>query len=288
MKYHEGELEMQARAGVQMMAQRIGRGIRSEMPSIAQMFLQEQMIAVAASIDENGAVWASILAGQPGFMSALDEYTVLIEAAPAAGDPLANNLAQNPQIGLIVIDFATRQRIRLNGTAEIHPDGFYVTIQQAYSNCPKHIQPREIDALFEPSTIETQPQQADRLTGAQEHWIAQADTFFIASANGNAGADASHRGGPSGFVRVLDSHTLEFPDYAGNTMFNTLGNIMANPHAGLLFLDFEHGKTLQLTGQAVIIWDEGRTALFPGAQRVIEFHIEQAIEITNAIPFHFI
>jgi len=288
MKYHEGELAVQARAGVQAMAQRIGRGIHAEMPLIAQMFLQEQRIAVAASIDSKGDVWASLLTGEPGFMSALDEQTVLIEMKLTSGDPLVSNLTHNPQLGLIVIDFATRQRIRLNGTAEIHPDGFYVTIQQAYSNCPKYIQPREIDAFIQHEAHEVTPQQNNVLTAEQQRWIGEADTFFIASANSDAGADASHRGGPGGFVHVIDAATLEFPDYAGNTMFNTLGNIVANPHSGLLFLDFVQGRTLQLTGRAEIIWEAERAAVLPGAQRVVEFHIEQAIEIPNAMPFHFV
>lgn len=70
-------------------------------------------------------------------------------------------------------------------------------------------------------------------------------------------------------------------------MFNTLGNIAINPRTGLLFVDFEHGSTLQLTGEAKIIWDEDHIRSFAGAERLIEFHIERALEITNTIPFTF-
>lgn len=101
------------------------------------------------------------------------------------------------------------------------------------------------------------------------------------------GADASHRGGNPGFVRVPDGATLEWPDYSGNSMFNTLGNITINPNAGLLFLDFEQGHTLQRTGQADVVWDPERAATFPGAERVVEFHIEQTVQVTHASPLRF-
>lgn len=88
-------------------------------------------------------------------------------------------------------------------------------------------------------------------------------------------------------MQVVTPDMLAFPDYAGNMMFNTLGNISVNPHVGLLFLDFETGSTLQLTGTAQIYWDAERVSHFAKAEAVIEFRIAQAIEITNAIPFQF-
>ena len=78
---------------------------------------------------------------------------------------------------------------------------------------------------------------------------------------------------------------LLFPDYAGNMMFNTLGNIAADPRAGLLVVDFERRATLQLTGRAEVIWDPEQTAKLVGAQRVVAFEIEEAIETADvALP----
>jgi predicted pyridoxine 5'-phosphate oxidase superfamily flavin-nucleotide-binding protein len=124
-------------------------------------------------------------------------------------------------------------------------------------------------------------------TDEQRRLILNADTFFIASAYPEGGADASHRGGNPGFVWFLNGNTLEFPDYSGNTMFNTLGNIAVNPSAGLLFLDFEGGGTLQLTGEARIVWDVGRAAGFAGAERVVEFRVQEAVEIQSSIPLRW-
>ena len=123
--------------------------------------------------------------------------------------------------------------------------------------------------------------------------VAAADTFFIASRyieDGDApysGVDISHRGGAPGFTLVSHEGQLLFPDYAGNRMFNTLGNIQEDPRCGLLFIDFASGDTLQLTGQAQILWDDAHAARFPGAQRVIAFNIDTCIRIESALPLRW-
>ncbi|MEP6988602.1 MAG: pyridoxamine 5'-phosphate oxidase family protein [Chloroflexota bacterium] len=285
MAYHEGEIEVQSRAGVRTMAERIGRGIYPVMPHIAQDFLSQQTIVAASSVDEAGNVWASLLTGKPGFLDPVDEQTLHIAALPAIDDPLSQNLAVNPHIGLVAIDFASRSRVRVNGSAVLQADGLLVQVEQAYSNCPKYIQARTslpVSYLSQPAVS-----RSEQLTPAQSTFIVRADTLFIASYHPEGGADASHRGGNPGFIHVVNAGLLEFPDYSGNMMFNTLGNLTANPHAGLLFLDFDRGATLQLTGQTEIIWDAERLAAIPGAERIISFQIGQVIEHANALPFNF-
>ena len=92
-KYHPGEIEVQERAGVRGMAERVGNGIHPVIPPAAREFLEEQPMVVVGSVGSDGRVWASMLAGEPGFARALDERTVMIDAAPVPGDPLAENLA---------------------------------------------------------------------------------------------------------------------------------------------------------------------------------------------------
>ncbi|HEU0007536.1 MAG TPA: pyridoxamine 5'-phosphate oxidase family protein [Terriglobia bacterium] len=286
--YHTGELSVQERAGVREMAARIGRSIGYTIPPAARNFLGRQPIVVVGSVDAGQRVWASLLTGFPGFLRAVNEHTVRINARPAAGDPLGDNLAANSQVGLSAIEFATRRRMRLNGRAEVGTDGtITIHAQQVYSNCPKYIQSR----IWKRRLPETNPTSVVRrqsnLAEEQQGWIREADTFFIASHHPEGGTDASHRGGHPGFVRVLNSHRLVWPDYAGNTMFQTLGNIAVNPRAGLLFVDFEKGRTLQLTGRARIIWDQERTAESPGAERLVEFDVDQAVEIAEAHPLEW-
>jgi hypothetical protein len=281
--YHFGELEVQARAGVQHQAERVGKIISSAMPLAAQEFLLHQPFAVLSSVDMRGQVWISILTGKPGFMRARDEQTVTIEGVPPGHDPLRENLQANPNIGMLAIEFATRKRMRVNGKGELRDNHVILYAEQVYSNCPKYIQARE----WELPDITPQTSSATRssaLTMPQQAWIKQADTFFIGSFHPQGGADSSHRGGNPGFVTVLDEKTLLWPDYIGNNMFNTLGNITAYPQAGLLFVDFDKGATLQLTGTAKIIWDMSHAVEFPGAQRLVEFRCKEVIETQSAIP----
>ncbi|MCI0578235.1 MAG: pyridoxamine 5'-phosphate oxidase family protein [Chloroflexi bacterium] len=281
--FHEGELAVQLRAGVKQMAQRVGRMIKTTIPFAAQEFLSEQSFAAAATIDSAGWVWASLLVGPPGFMTA-DEQTVHISPIPLSGDPLVENLRQDRRIGLVVIDFATRRRMRLNGQVEMQEDGaLMVRPQEVYANCPKYIQVRTVDV----DPVDLRPVTVSRhdvLTAQQQAWIRQADTFFIATAYPQGNADASHRGGNPGFVTVPDPGTLIWPDYAGNMLFNTLGNIQANPRTGLLFLDFATGSTLQIIGEAHVVWDEEQLANYRGAERLVTFKVRQVVESGNRFP----
>jgi predicted pyridoxine 5'-phosphate oxidase superfamily flavin-nucleotide-binding protein len=278
--YHEGELGVQARAGVSAVAELVGRSIRDFIPPSAMSFLPMQRLSVVGSVAADGSVWASALVGEPGFLSAPDRHTLRIAADVHSEDPLWGNLAANPSVGVLILDPATRRRMRVNGTAEVAGDGLLVHVQQVYSNCPQYIQQR----VPRPDAIAEEPQKSAASTGlspSQKEWIQHADTFFLATAHPLAGADASHRGGKPGFIQVRGDNALAWPDYSGNNMFQSLGNLMANPQAGLLFIDFEAGRTLQLTGTAKIVWDADKARDFPGAQRLLEFSIEKVIE-TNA------
>lgn len=286
--FHEGELAVQSRVGVQRMAQRLGKGIYPYLPSGAEDFLASQSMAVIASMDEGGRVWASLAIGEVGFLSPDGDSGLRVQMTRAEGDPLSDHLIPDAPLGVLVIDLATRQRVRLNGRLRNATDNaLHLDITQFYGNCPKYIQARRVIEADSTTASPAAWQRGATLTAEQQAWIANADTFFIASLHPTGGADASHRGGQTGFVRVMGAHRLTFPDYAGNMMFNTLGNLASNPAAGLLFVDFESGKTLHLTGRATIVWDSERIAEFVGAERLVDFEVEQVIEITPSHPLHF-
>ena len=133
--YHAGELGVQARAGVQVEAQRTERVIKATIKPVAQEFLNQQPMAFVATIDADGWVWASVVAGLPGFMVAVDEGKIHIDTVPTIGDPLHDNLLVNSDIGLLVMEFATRRRMRINGRAQLQQGGsFDVDTQQVYAN----------------------------------------------------------------------------------------------------------------------------------------------------------
>lgn len=289
MVFHEGELAIQEKVGVVKQASRIGGSIHPAIPPLAQDFLEQQPYIFAGSIDEKEQVWASILAGEVGFLKVLNDRTIRIES-PTTDQFLFENLKANNQIGLLAIEFETRRRMRANGRAEIDEDSIIVQTDEVFSNCPKYIQARfwERDGSLknEAKSVEI----SDELGDKQINFIENSDTFIIASAHQTRGADVSHRGGNVGFVKVLSDKRLVFPDYSGNMMFQTLGNLQLNPSCGLLFYDFSDGRFLQLTGKAEIIWDESRLNEFAGAERLIEFELNEVREsvLETNLSWYFI
>jgi hypothetical protein len=283
--YHPGQRAVQARAGDTTVAERLERGIRPALPDPAQEFLAGLPLLFVAAAGPDGSVWASVLSGPPGFIDTPDDRTLTVAAHPPAGSPLAQALGAGPApVGLLGIEPETRRRIRVNGSGARGPGGFELRTEQVYSNCPKYIQRRHVTAAAPAAAAAVE---RERLTAADRRLLTAADTFVIATAGPDGGADASHRGGTPGFVSVHDDTHLSFPDYSGNTMYMTLGNLASNPRAGLIFLDWATGDALQISGRAVIDWSPERAAALPGAQRVVDFTVERVIATTGAVPYRW-
>jgi predicted pyridoxine 5'-phosphate oxidase superfamily flavin-nucleotide-binding protein len=282
--FHEGERAVQARAGVEAESRSLGRGISRGIPEGAEPFLAAQRIAVLAGLDEAGRVWASLVTGNPGFITSPDPRTLHLAGGLPAGDPLGRGLANGRWLGVLVLDPERRRRLRINGrVVQADADGIEIRTEEVFGNCPKYIQSRA--PVGDTAARRTGAvRHGDALTAAQRLAVERADTLFIASVHPGAGADASHRGGQPGFVRILDERRLRIPDYAGNNMFQTLGNITADPRVGLLFVDFDTGTTLEFTGRARIRWEPEAYADLKGALRAVEVEIDEAVEIAGQGP----
>lgn len=289
--FHPGERAIQARLGhrerIEMMGRRM---LRDFLPEQHRAFYAQLTYFLVGTVDADGHLWASILVGEPGFISTPDDRTLSIAAQPLSGDPLADTLTVGREIGFLGIELHTRRRNRVNGVVSaLSPNGFEVQVHQTFGNCPKYIQAREFDLKsFTPT--ETKPSHLLTALGEKEKdAIAAADTFFIATAYlddaaGVArGVDVSHRGGKPGFVRI-DGNTLTVPDFAGNNIYNTFGNLELNPHAGLLFINFETGDLLYLTGSAEVIWDGPEISRYEGAERLLKFQIERGVSVEKSLP----
>jgi predicted pyridoxine 5'-phosphate oxidase superfamily flavin-nucleotide-binding protein len=100
-------------------------------------------------------------------------------------------------------------------------------------------------------------------------FIESCDMVFVATADGEGRPQCSYKGGDPGFVRVLDERTIAWPSYDGNGMYLSAGNLLANPHVGLLFIDFEQRKRLRLNGIATIADDDPLLAEYPEAQLIV-------------------
>jgi uncharacterized protein len=285
MKYHSGEIVVQTRAGVTEDAAEVGEGIIDRVPEAARDFLAQRRMVVIATIDAHNRVWASVVTGEPGFISLLDDRNVQIGALPPGGDPLLENLRAEGQVGLFIPDLLAPRRIRVNGRGQIKDGQIHVHAEQVYGNCRRYIQERLlVGARTSSAAVRVEARHLTELSPQDRDQILRADTFFIATAHPDAGADASHKGGNPGFVKVLDGRRIAFPDYNGNHMFNTLGNLAINPNAGLLFIDFDGGRTLQLTGRASIDWTPQRASDFPGAERIVDFEIAEIVTNENGFP----
>lgn len=291
--YHEGEKLVQEKAGEQLAAERNGRAINTSIMPGALKFIAQQPMAVLGSVDDEQNVWASIFTGQPGFVAAPDPQTVTLDLTQAGSHPhdpvWANIIERQPQVGMLLIEPSSRRRLRVNGRIDrVAPSMLQLDVAEAYPNCPQYIQRRD---LRRSSTAKTQRNEArfetgQSLTAEQKDWIGIADTFFVASLHPRRGADVSHRGGEPGFVCVIDDRTLRVPDYAGNSMFNTLGNFEANPRAGLVFVDFKRQRVLQMTGRPTIRWDleEDESQPTGGTRRYWDFAVERWIEADLEFP----
>jgi len=285
MEFHNGEIEVQERAGVRAAARDVGDGILEFIVPGAKDFLERRQIAVIGSIDESANVWASVVTGEPGFIQVIDPRTIMITPRPFAGDPLFTNLAKEGHVALLAPDFATARRLRVNGRALVDDWKIFIRTEQVYGNCRRYIQQRVFTGVRpDPQSGQERPQRRSALSVAEQQQIARADTFFFATDHPQHGADISHKGGKPGFVRIIDPRHIAFPDYNGNSMFNTLGNVTVNPRAGLLFIDFESGRTLQFTGLVSIDWDPERARSFVGAERVIDYEISEAIDNPAGFP----
>ena len=270
--FHEGELSVQERAGVLVDARRLsGMLAPADLTGGAGLFLAAQTFAVITARDGRGRLWASPLVGPAGFLVG-DGPTLHVATVPAAGDPLSG-LPAGQDVGMIVMDFARRRRLRVNGTlTKATEHELLVDVAQVYGNCPTYIRPRYVEA----TTSEPGPTRAGRHSDALEpdhlRLIEGADTFFLGTTHPSRGADASHRGGPPGFVRV-SGRGLWWPDYPGNNMFNSLGNLASDDAAALLFLDFVTGARLHLSGTASLEW-AGPGVQLEGDDRRVHFELQ--------------
>ncbi|WP_460053781.1 pyridoxamine 5'-phosphate oxidase family protein [Pseudomonas sp. S2_D06] len=287
--WHAGEKQLQAHVGVAERMEAFGRKvIRSEMPDQHRTFYQQLPFMLYAAVDAEGHPWASILEGQPGFAHSPEPGLLQFRSLPAFDDPA--QLSDGSAIGLLGIELHTRRRNRINGHVRaMSKDGFAVTVDQSFGNCPQYIQLRQFRSvpLADPSTRVAQ--HFSELDDAAKAMIAEADTFFVASyvdVDGERSVDVSHRGGQAGFVQV-EGNRLTIPDFAGNLHFNTLGNLLLNPRAGLLFIDFNTGDLLQLSGRTEIILDGPQVEAFQGAERLWTIDVEQVVRRPAALALRW-
>jgi ferredoxin-NADP reductase/predicted pyridoxine 5'-phosphate oxidase superfamily flavin-nucleotide-binding protein len=303
--FHAGEQVIQTRMGVRDQMERFGRRvIRDHMPLQHRDFYQQLPFLFVGHADTEGWPWASILFNKAlpqgkvthnsGFITSKHDKSLEIHTQPVKGDPLGESLNKNTRLGLLGIELTTRRRNRLAAhITEATNKSLSLRVDQAFGNCPQYIQVRELESVDAKTLKTISVEEFTQFDKRAQDLIQNSDTFFVASYVDNGtdaaseGADVSHRGGKPGFIRIDNENTLTIPDYLGNNHFNTFGNFIENDKAGLLFVDFETGHILTLTGTVEILWDSPDVKYFSGAQRLWQFHIKKGRWINNALPFRW-
>ena len=260
--WHQGELTIQQRVGTdQRMAELGPKFIRDFMPEQHREYFQNLSMLFIGYTDHYSQPRASVLFGEPGFITSPTETTLVINTQNTIGDFIHQQLKVGDKIGLVGVEFDTKRRNRLNAVvSDINQKNITISVLQSFGNCPKYIQSKAFKTNQAYGDFSTTTRSA--LSAADKKLITAADTFFIASsfddgqALRNRGVDISHRGGESGFVCINDKGQLLVEDYYGNGFFNTLGNLLRNPIASLLFFDWQNGHILQLTVSSEILWDD--------------------------------
>lgn len=279
--FHADELAAQALA----QQNNPGTGIRPFMPDQHREFFAGLPYLFIATADRRGWPIASIVSGAQGFVQSPDPTTLSVAALPGDDDPVAAGLFDGAPIGLLGLDLTNRRRNRANGVVRtIDPTAFIVDVTQSFGNCAQYIQTRRATPrAAAPAAAEP----LASLDPAARRLIEGADTFFVASRSRegltSGGLDVSHRGGRPGFVGIHGDE-LCIPDFRGNRFFNTLGNLLGEPRAGLLFVDFASGELLQLQGRVRIEW-LSKGGLPAGAQRQWRFAVECGYRRRNALAF---
>ncbi|CAN7444178.1 2Fe-2S iron-sulfur cluster-binding protein [Polaromonas sp. LjRoot131] len=292
--WHPGELALQESAGVVKQMDGPGRlWVRKFLLDQHRTFYPLLHFVVLGCVDANGDAWATLLAGEPGFASSPDPKNLNIATLRDPSDPADSAMEDGDAVGLLGIDLMTRRRNRLNGDIRRANDhGFDIEVVQSYGNCPRYIQNRSF--MFTRAPYKRSPFPAEESSGLDDQareMIASADTFYVASyldlPDGTREVDASHRGGKPGFVRIESDGKLTIPDFSGNLFFNTLGNFLQNPKAGLVFVDPQTGNMLQMTGEAEVILDSPEIAAFEGAERLWTFTPRRIIHRPQGLPLRW-
>ncbi|HWB73733.1 MAG TPA: pyridoxamine 5'-phosphate oxidase family protein [Nannocystaceae bacterium] len=284
-RFHDGEQSVQARMGVRARMAEVGeRVIRRAMPEQHRELFGKLPWLVVGATDAAGQPWASAIAGPTGFVEAPTPTRLTIDGARDPADPVVGaSLHAGDAIAVLGLEAHTRRRNRANGVvAAMDREGLAIDVRESFGNCPKYIQARR--AEYHASRI--RPPRAHRSTALDDEartLVRNADTFFIASAHPRVGVDVSHRGGRPGFVGI-DDDVLVVPDFTGNFFFNTLGNLVVDPRAGLLFVDYDRGDLLHVATTVEIVWEGAAVDAFPGAERLLRFAVREVIRREAALP----
>ncbi|KAK4901697.1 hypothetical protein LTR27_001469 [Elasticomyces elasticus] len=309
MSWHEGETAMQRLMKVPDMD---NPTVPALSPQLANHLQIAPLIAIG-TLDKQGRPWTTLWGGEKGFARPLGGGIVGFRTAVTGHfDPVVEELVGQDATGEVVkeegegrivsgltIDLETRKRVKMCGrmvagalntrddeitgrnesVAEIQ---LVLKIEQSLGNCPKYLNRKHVTPTFARPELVSD---SAKLGGRALQLLAKADLFFVSS-SGQEDMDTNHRGGPAGFLRATsDATSVIWPEYSGNRLYQTLGNLHSNPLCGICVPDFETGDMLYLTGTTRIFSGKEANALLPRSNLCVQLTITAARFVQNALPF---
>ena len=315
--FHAGERAFHSRVGVSHPFD-MDELAEPVMPMEHSIFFARLLYFAIATLDSQGYPIVTLLTRpvmanevKEGFITALGPQQLTMTATPAAADPFVSALLNDSPTYFagVGIDFTNRRRNKVAGKLkESHVEAFnfdparsFIDISlhttESLGNCPKYITVRKLKPLSRTPTHV--PTEAGKLDAQCRAVINRASTIYIATRHLNDDDDTAHdmgvnhRGGTPGFVRVLDEPTnadgsggvsyLILPDFSGNRLYQSLGNIESDQLAGVIFIDFTTGDTLQVSGAAENVVGEAADAIMPRVNVITKVKCENVTLIRGAV-----
>jgi ferredoxin-NADP reductase len=284
-------------------------------PPYAYRVVDSPLVAFGA-IDDQGRPWTTVMGGERGFTRPVAQNILGVQGlVDRQYDPVVQALLGNAADGELVrpmsdggqgkmmsglsIDLESRDRVKLaglmvvgamasqdQGSPSVGELQLAMHVQESLGNCPKYLNKKEISAhIPSPELVsDTLPLPAEAVD-----LIHGADLFFLSSTNGQT-MDTNHRGGPPGFIRVAsnspDSVVIVYPEYSGNQLYQTLGNLYTNPKIGIVIPDFETSSVLYLTGESELMVGNAASALLSHSKLAVKITVTAARFVRDGLPFH--
>lgn len=269
----------------------------------AASLVQQCPILALGTLDYQGRPWSTIWGGTAGFATPVSESLIGLQTqVDSKYDPVVQALLTGNQteaykgkmVSGLAVDLENRRRVKLYGrmvTGSLS-DGdagqaqLVVHIEESLGNCPKYMNKKHIvPAKPDSKLISDSPQ----LSATAVELLSRADTIFISSSHGATTMDTNNRGGPPGFMRVQSNNAsgavIVYPEYSGNRLYQTLGNLETTPLAGFVVPDFDTGNVLYFTGSTEILAGKDAAAVLPRSNLAVRVTIAAAIFVENGLGF---
>lgn len=312
--FHEGETRMHK----QLKVPSLDNPTAGMLTQQAVFMLQKAPLLAIGTLDSEGHPWTSLWGGEPGFSEPLGSGVVGTRTpVDSSWDPVVQALVghaakgemakgNDKMVSGLSFDLMTRKRVKIFGRVmagcvdeletaskddpekgseppNVKQDQIQLVtrIEQSLGNCPKYINQYEIQPAPVASKL---AYEGPSLSPEAKSLILGSDMFFLSSAT-DQDMDTNHRGGPSGFVRIISDTEIVYPEYSGNRLYQSLGNLDVNPKIGLTFPNYVTGDVLYATGTTEILIGGDAAALLPGSNLAIKIKLHKVRLVQSGLPF---